>query len=196
MIGHNMFPLRLLKSLIPISSVLIMVGCGSGRSHSSAAQSDGRGSALFTIRWPSRSRLIPLASNSIRVTLTQGATQVGSRITPRPQSGQTTATVEFADISAGQVTVIASAYPSLDGKGTSQALGSLTIMVQKYATTTVAISMASTIATVQIAPTSPTPPVGNDITLTAFCPRLHRRTCSHSAIQMDMDKRHSKRSNC
>ena len=69
---------RLLGLLAAALSVWL-IGCGSG--------GPAPGRAALTVRWPERTRLIPFAADSIRVTLTQGTRQLGTALLVRPSGG-------------------------------------------------------------------------------------------------------------
>ena len=57
---------------------LLLVGCGGGSHNLPAAVRSGK--ATFIVHWPTRkARLIPIASNSIVVTITRNGTQVGTQ---------------------------------------------------------------------------------------------------------------------
>src|SRR5258706_8796866 len=86
----------------------------------------GTGRVAITIRWPDRSRLIPLASNSIVVALKRGAQTLASQTLPRPANGNTT-TADFNGIKTGSLTLVATAYPNADGTGVGQAMGTVPV---------------------------------------------------------------------
>ncbi|HZP84752.1 MAG TPA: NHL repeat-containing protein [Chthonomonadaceae bacterium] len=128
----------------------LLAGCG-GSSHQLTGASRG-GRASFTIRWPDRSRssrVIPLTSQSIKVSILQNGNVYTSQLVARPTTGNTT-TVSFTDLPLGALTATATAYPNADGTGTAQAAGSVPLNIQAGQTTSVTLSMDSTIVSVAL----------------------------------------------
>jgi hypothetical protein len=141
---------------------LLLVGCGGGSpsSHGTA------GRATFNILWPNRSRLIPAASNSIRINIKRGATVTTTRLVPRPAEGGTS-TVTFDSLPVGTLTAIAAAYPQADGSGTVQAQGTLPVNVQDGLNINFSLTMDSTIDHIEVTPPNPTVSAGGTVQLTA-----------------------------
>src|SRR5438552_1653442 len=69
---------------ITLSSVTFLAGCGGS---GGGTQSSTTGRATLTIIWPDRSRLIPAASNSIKVAINKGSTAITSNVVARPSGG-------------------------------------------------------------------------------------------------------------
>ncbi len=109
------------------------------------------GRATFTVEWPTDTRLIPLASNSIRVTLWQGTESITSQLLVRPNSGGST-TADFSNLPIGDMVATAQAYPTQIGTGTAQASASVPLSTQVGQTTPIHLTMASTVASVTINP--------------------------------------------
>jgi hypothetical protein len=66
----------------------ILTGCGGGKGDSSPAGTHAaNGRAALTVRWPPRSRLIPFASESIKVSLSRGSALLGQALLVRPADG-------------------------------------------------------------------------------------------------------------
>src|SRR5438132_9843556 len=88
--------------------VVAVSGCGGGGSIPAAK---GTGKAVFTMKWPDRSsRLIPLASNSIRIVFKDSSnTTVGDQILVRPQTQAT-----FNNLPIGNLVATATAFPNND----------------------------------------------------------------------------------
>jgi DNA-binding beta-propeller fold protein YncE len=132
-----------------------LASCGGGHGGGGtvpAAGPDGRGSISFMIRWPSRTRLIPIAANSIKFTISPDPNGAGPQVAVRPNSS-----ITFGDLPAGSYTISAAAFPSNDGSGTvPQAVGSVTATVEAGKTRPVPITLASTITQVEITPAPPT----------------------------------------
>lgn len=131
-------------ALIPLA--FLLAGCGGG---SDSAKS---GRAEFRILWPAEeTRLIPAASNSIKVEIRRGGTVIATKLSPKPAGGGS-ALVVFDNLPVAQVTATATAYPNADGTGTAQATGSVTFQVQAGQTTPFSITMASTIDRLEVTP--------------------------------------------
>lgn len=142
---------RYLPSIAMGLLVLILFGCGGGHSSQSAT-----GRAVFTLVWPARTKLIPLASNSIRVTLQNSVgTVLGDKVIARPpDGGQSTA--DFTGLKPGATTIAsATAYPNADATGTAQATATIPINVLPDVTTNVDLTMESTISRLEISPANP-----------------------------------------
>jgi hypothetical protein len=131
--------------LLPLLALL--AGCGGG----GANNASGTGRAALSITWPTRSRLIPLAANSIRITFTQNGTVVSNQLVPRLAAGGTSS-VTVNNLKVGAVVMAATAYPNADGTGTAQATGSTTINIADNQTTNVTLTMNSTIDHLEVTP--------------------------------------------
>ena len=85
---------------------MLMAGCGGSKSASSVSR---LATIKLTVAWPDRqpSRLIPLASESIKVTLTNSSGFVKSQLLVRP-----TATLLIGDLPPGELQIQAVAYPT------------------------------------------------------------------------------------
>ena len=141
-----------LIKLIPFVLLGAMIsGCGGGGSSVQPAAITGR--FAVTIKWPSRSRLIPAAANSIKLTLSGDKGVLGTALLARPATGTESSTT-FNGLSAGAVTLAASAFPNADGTGVAQAAGQAAGTVLNGKTTTITVSMDSTIASIQVTPDS------------------------------------------
>lgn len=127
--------------------VLPLAGCGgSGLSSSSSRPATSRLTVNFA--WPIRdTRVIPTASNSIKVVVTQGAVTVGSAILVRPAT-----TVSFSELPVGSITVAATAYPNSDATGNAMASASTSSTITANNTQTVDLTMASTIHHLTLTP--------------------------------------------
>jgi len=142
-----------MKHLIKLSALalcVVLIGCGGG-----GGGGGDRGALSITINWPQATRLIPVASNSIKIVLTTNGQQVGRRIVARSKPDAYADTVLFPDLPTGVITVTATAYPNADGTGTAQANGSVVVTVPAGQTVNTALAMASTITHVQVSPPNP-----------------------------------------
>ena len=147
-------------------AAVMLTGCGTASNTREAA-----GRLSLTVIWPKRTRLIPLASGSIRAVLTRGQQTVGSQLIPGgdgPPANPTTVT--FDNLPAGPVTLTTSAYPGQDGSGVAQATGAQSVSIVSGQTAQVTVTMASTIDHVAITPVNPSITVGPFLllTMTAF----------------------------
>src|SRR5437016_1940426 len=86
-----------------------LAGCGGG-APSHRAQT---GAAVFTIVWPKRSKLIPMAANSIAITINGSGYSAGKTL-PRPTQGDQTSTT-FDNIPVLDLIATAIAYPNNNG---------------------------------------------------------------------------------
>jgi hypothetical protein len=139
---------------------IALVGCGGSSNATTPGQGGdpnpnrSMGSASFLITWPERTRLIPVAANSIKISF-DGPTP-NEQIVPRPASGTNTSEVTFSNLVVGNYAITATAYPTSNATGTAQAMGSGQVTVVKDQTVETGVTMASTITQVSIAPTGPT----------------------------------------
>lgn len=150
----------------------VAMGCA-GLSRNSLSNVSGFGSARVTIHWPKRvtsarsARLIPVASNSIVIDVSDDTEQLQTQTVPRPTDGSDSSTVIFHLLPPGVLDVVASAYPTTDGSGVAQATGSGTVTVTSQdVTPSVTVTMSSTIQSISIDPPNPQVQVGMSIPLT------------------------------
>ncbi|HLY65359.1 MAG TPA: Ig-like domain-containing protein, partial [Chloroflexota bacterium] len=148
--------------------LLLSSGCGSGSGSSatgsSAARGDGR--ATFTVHWPTRSRLIPAASNSIVITLTRGSLFTTKQTLARPAQGGT-ATATFAGLPVAALSATATAYPNANGTGTAQATATVTVTTQSGQTAQIGLTMETTITHIDLTPANPTVAVNQALSMVA-----------------------------
>jgi hypothetical protein len=152
-------------------SLLTTSGCGSGSNAAGdALTSATRGTASFTINWPEReaaSRLIPVAANSIKLTVkTSGGVLLGEQLIVRPSTGGTSA-IQFRDLDPGIDVFEATAFASEDATGPALATGSVSMDIVTNVVKPVRITMGSTIASVAVTPDVASIPAGQRITLSA-----------------------------
>jgi len=145
--------------------LLLLAGCGGG--HTALRPGGGQTtSAALTITWPERTRLLPLAAESIRVDVSGPHGFTATQTVDRPETGHTSV-VPFFALPVGQLTFTATAYPQAGGQGVAQATASITQTAQANVPVTVTLTMASTIATVELSPANPTVGVNGTRQLTA-----------------------------
>src|SRR5262245_13321981 len=136
-----------LRALIAALIFSVVAGCGGGGS----TQSESGGKIAVAIAWPDRSRLIPVASNAIKVTISKGETVLATRVLARPQTGNQTNTT-FENLKIGDLTFAALAYPNADGTGVAQATGTSIVTTQSGQTANVSLTMNSTIDHMELGP--------------------------------------------
>lgn len=152
---------RLGWQLALIIVVLAVVSCG-GTGNSPTAQASLR----FSITWPNRSRLIPIAANSIRVRVLVDNTEIDRAVIPRP-SGTNSSTVTLDDLPPRTVLIDATAYPSTDATGTAQAFGKLGLTLTGGVTNQATVTMASTITKLALSADTTSPLAGTDAHVSA-----------------------------
>jgi probable HAF family extracellular repeat protein len=143
-------------------SAWAMAGCG-GTGPGSAG---GSGRAQMVIHWPERSRLIPDASNSIKVVMSSAQQVVASTVVPRPSAGGQ-ASVSFDTLPPGDLTVLVSAYPQADGTGVVQASATIPLTINPGEVTPFSVTMASTIDHMEVSPATASVVIGATAQLTA-----------------------------
>jgi hypothetical protein len=150
------------------STLLLTSGCGGAgsRDTASGAARATNGRATFTVRWPERSRLIPFAAESIRVSIHKGDSVLGEALLTRPTSGGT-ATANFDRLPTGNALVTATALPNADGTGVAQAKADIGVNIVAGQTTPVNLTMASTIDHDEVTPAIPSLAVGDTMQLAA-----------------------------
>jgi sugar lactone lactonase YvrE len=149
-----------LWGLVAVFIAIVVAGCGGG----GGGTPEGAGRATIKITWPDRSRLIPVASNSIKVTFTKSGVEVASKVLPRPATGNET-TADFDALPPGVLTITAAAYPTTDGTGVAQAQASMLVTIEAGQVTPVDITMASTIDHLDVTPSPASVQTGSNVQL-------------------------------
>lgn len=113
------------------------------------------GQARITLQWPTEvtSRLVPAASQSVKITLRQNNQIIAGadRLLVRPISGtSTTGTAQWDNLPVGDITVTATAYPNPDGTGAPLAEATVIAAFDTSKEKIVALTLASTIDHLQI----------------------------------------------
>lgn len=146
---------------------LMLSGCGGGSESGSQQATGQRGTISVQIHWPQLpvGRLIPVASQSIKLEISISSQQSVVTVVNR-QSGVDTQTIHIG-LPAANAMLVASAYPGLDGAGVAQATGTVPITVQVNQDTTVALSMGSTISSIQVKPDNADIGTGQNVNLIA-----------------------------
>ena len=167
---------RVASAVLAMTCLATLIhGCGGGDAGQAlpgggtpAVGQQGTGRAVFSVRWPDRdaSRLVPVASESIKITLKRGDATVAERLLARPASGGVSDAV-FDNLALGDATATATAYPNGDGGGVAQATATVTVKVQAGDNTPLRLTMASTIDRIEVTPSTATLDLNESVLLTA-----------------------------
>ena len=190
--GRRDFLRALSGGALALASGSLLAGCGgagnsSGSTGKAGAAPSGTtapggttappaitGSARATVHitWPKpktagsvRSRLIPAASNAIKIDIKNGATPVASAVIATPSPSHT-----FDALPVGSLTVICTAYPDATAAGVAQAVGTGTLVTQAGQTAALTVTMDSTVDHLSIAPVTAPVSVGatTQLAVTAY----------------------------
>jgi len=155
--------------LLTAMMLAILYGCGGSGTESETAQEDRVGSGLLdiSIDWPERSRLIPDASESVKLQALSNGSVVAEQVLPRPAEGETKSSATIRNLGAGDLKILATAHPKADGSGTAQATAETMVTIESGITKSVSLAMASTIARITSQPPSVTVVQGTSKSLTA-----------------------------
>lgn len=155
-------------SLLAAASLVWSVGCGTSSGGSSAGDR-AHGAIRISIKWPVRSKVIPTAASSIKITISETGIATQSQLVARPAgAGPFTSLATFNNLAVGQANVSAVAYPNADGSGNAQGAGAAAVSVQPNTTTQQTVTMASTITQIVIiGGSNQSGTVGTPLTLTA-----------------------------
>jgi plastocyanin len=131
-----------------LAIALLVAGCGVSVD-SGPAGTEPTGDVAFTITWPARGRSVPLAANSVTVTLYRPS---GAPLLTRVQGRGLTTTdeVRLSSIPAGAYTFNAIAYPGFKGDGVAVGIARGTVTVTAGQTSPLPISMNSTVTALSI----------------------------------------------
>ncbi|MGB9798302.1 MAG: Ig-like domain-containing protein, partial [bacterium] len=152
--------------------VIFLSGCGirlfKGSDDASPPPPLATGGISVRIIWPQKEkeRLIPSATNSVKVRIIKGEDVLLEDVIKR-EAGQTEVKRRYEKIPVGDVIFEASAYASTDGKGVALAKGRTTVQIVVNQYMPVSITMESTIEKVEVSPNPVTIQVGKEVQLTA-----------------------------
>jgi hypothetical protein len=118
----------------------------------------------MTIVWPTRSRGIPAAANSVKAALRLGASVAATRTAARPSAGGSS-TVTFDSLRVGTYTVEVAAHPNANGTGTAQGRGYDAVTIVAGQTSAITFTMDSTVASLQLSPANPSVVAGSQLQL-------------------------------
>lgn len=136
---------------LPLATAVLTIIAGCGGNGGSSTLVSGGGNLQVGVTWPEATRLIPLASNSIKVDVYDGANLVASELIPKPLT-----LANFNNVPTGNLTVVATAFPNADGSGVAQATGTAGALITVANTTVVGLTMGSTITQMEMTPASVT----------------------------------------
>jgi hypothetical protein len=189
---HKITPRAFLGLLGCSVFATILLGCsGSSNGPTGAPQTDpqtgttgpGSGatrtaSATVRIEWPARAeanssaakpRLIPLASNSIKININYFDSQNRTVLLASKTINRPATTATFESLPAGGMLVDVTAYPGINAQGIAQAtVANVPLLTQPGQSASVVATMLSTIKTIQVQPAAPSVAKGANITLTAI----------------------------
>lgn len=140
--------MRSLSLVCVLSLAASLAGCGggSGSNGSLGATNATTGRAAFKVAWAqpkSKSRLVPLAAQSIKVTIINGGKTLQTQTVKRPDNG--VSAVQFDGLPVGALQAVASSFASSDATGTALSTGSLDVTISNGQTTDAALTLNSTI---------------------------------------------------
>lgn len=159
-----------LYSAIGIAT-LLPLGCGGGRDGSVATPPPAtptpvpgatptptpvpsRGLAQLTVDW-SQPGTVPVAANSLTIVVKQGITPIFEQTITRPVSGNLS-TLSIPNLPAGELSVLANAYPTNNGVGVPQASAGFGMTIASGATTNKTLLLFSSVSRVLVTTLQPT----------------------------------------
>ncbi len=129
------------------SLAVALAGCGGGDGGAgSVGVTAATGRAAFNIAWAqpkTKSRLVPIAANSVKVTITIGDKTLQTQTVQRPASGASV--VSFTGLPVGTLHAVASSYASNDATGTALSTGGMDVTITNGQTTDAGLTLNSTI---------------------------------------------------
>jgi len=140
------YPVPIWLALVGTLFAGLATGCGGHNPALNIGGVSNRSSeALIRFVWPKRTRLIPIAANSIKLTLASAGHTYTKLITRPEAAASDTTLVTFESIFPGDYTVTSQAYPSADGSGAVQATGATTFTVLQNQQAPFTVTMLSTV---------------------------------------------------
>ena len=158
-------PLGVVTAVALLATVppIFLAGCGGSSptaTSTKAAASAGVTRATITLKWPTpaSSRLIPVASNSVLVTIANAAGFTTSQVIARPNTGAT-----FENLPPGVLTITATAHADTAGTALpAQASGIQVLTAVADTPFAINLTMASTIDHLLVTPTAASINVGQN----------------------------------
>lgn len=162
-----------LFGLPSLALLVALAGCGGGSSSSGSPAPTGTGFGTLTVNWPSRTRLIPNAANSIVVRLKLNGKAVGDPKTiSRPEGDAPSTTTTLSNLAYGSYTLDLAAYPTIDGTASdpstiAQATGTGSMTVTEDTPGVASVKLSSTVTGITVSPVSVDKGKTVDVTVSA-----------------------------
>jgi Peptidase family M23 len=152
---------KIIKLLLATSSIVligVVFGCSAANKSQSVVNTSQAteglpviipqtGAVQFKVVWPDRTRLIPVAAESLKIVMLQNIQEVASKIVTRPTTGNSV-TVQIDSVPSGVLTCRVTAHPDASAIQTPQASGAIDVTIIPKQTTSSTIVLDSTIQTV------------------------------------------------
>jgi Tol biopolymer transport system component len=141
-------------------------GCGGGAGEAGSGGTNPQEARLaVTLEWPAARTALPGGAASAVVSVRQGTTEVSRQVQARPTTGDTTV-VLFPQVPVDTLTVEVTAHPDPAGAGVALARGQATVTTRAGEQNEVALTLASTVIRLEVAPAAITLVPGETATLT------------------------------
>jgi len=127
-----------------IALMALINGCGGGSTSSPAT-----GTITVSIRFPESSRLIPANTRSVKLQLNRAETPVSAIVIPRQGS---VAQYRFTNLMPGGYTLTVTTHADYGAETTATAQGTVNVEVRAGEVRPVAVSLASTVTQLRVAP--------------------------------------------
>lgn len=128
----------------------LLSGCGGQGVSGPGGNVGPAGDARITFVWPQRSRLIPLAANSVKITLSNANHTYNKTVNRTEAVNSQAANILFTGVVVGDYTVTATAYPNANATGNAQATGQTNVTITQGQTSQFTCTMGSTVTSVEI----------------------------------------------
>ncbi len=142
------------RPLVGALVAAVTIGLCSCGGRGGASRSGTRSAKMtVSVRWPVVSRLVPAASESIKVVVSDASDTLATKVLARPADGSA-ASVTIGSLPSETVSLRAVAYPNADGSGVAQAQGDASVALVANQTANASLTMDSTVAKLTVAPVS------------------------------------------
>jgi hypothetical protein len=153
--------MKFFKITLGLVALATIIACGGGGGSAGSGVTTGRASLAIT--WPSDSRVVPLAAQSIVITMRNSGNQVvETGLLVKPATVWTS-----AQLNPGTYSLVASATPNSNGTGVTQATGAGSVAVVEGQTVPSNIIFGSTVSNVTVLPNAPSLAIGGTIQMSA-----------------------------
>ncbi len=138
-----------LRSPLTLLPLALLAGCGGGGGGGSLVAPQRRGGLVARVVWPAPNpgRVIPENAQSVRIELKKAGQTLGSVLVVRPAASAT-----FSEIELGPLSVVSTAYASLDGTGVALATATVPAEIVEGAPADIGLTMASTVDHLDVVP--------------------------------------------